>query len=97
MEFQGGQEDIDIVAVDEAAASGYDSHSIDLDKLRATKASQGEDVSQWGPALRELLIVPNFKLAKNATDVVLKVNVKEHKLAAAYLRHMRTFKDARLA
>lgn len=84
-------------AVDQAAASGYETLNVGFETLRASKASEGVDVRGWVGALAELALIPDLKIAKSGNDLNLKILVKEHKLTAAYLRHIQCFRDAKLA
>ncbi len=84
--------------VDEVASSGYEQLSINLATIMSVQKAKGVDVSGWPKGLVELAgVVPDLKITKNGADLVVKVVLKEQKLAYTHLRCMTHFYEAHLA
>lgn len=82
-------------AVQQAVSSGYETLNVNLRVLNVPGFGVRSD--GWAEVLTELAPFPDLKTVKNGGDLCLRVQVKEHKQALAYLKTIQVFKDAGLA
>jgi CRP-like cAMP-binding protein len=83
--------------VDDVGNSGYESSSLSLNTFKAAPQSKDLGISNWVAAADELsALVDLIKVTKQQSDWVFKINLKEHRTVATYLRYIQMFKNAKL-
>jgi CRP/FNR family transcriptional regulator, cyclic AMP receptor protein len=83
--------------VEQASTSGYETLNVGFGALKSEAQSKGKDVSKWTAAMVELATIPDLKISKSSSDITVRIIVKEHKNAVAYLKLIQLFKEAKLA
>jgi CRP-like cAMP-binding protein len=84
--------------VDEVANSGYEQLNINLTTFMGAQKAKGIDVAEWPRAMAELMaVLPDIKVTKSGNDIVVKIVLKDHRLALSHLRCIDLFYQAHLA
>ncbi len=84
--------------VDEVANSGYEQLNIKLAEFMSAQKAKGVEVAEWPRSVAELVaVLPDLKVTKSGNDIVVKIVLKDHKLALSHLRCIELFYQAHLA